>query len=177
MFNIIAERRKLMSTKHETKVFKYNLIKNAGGVLIGVFSVIESIVVGNKSLSDLVTSFTSKNIYGGDAYTGIQNAAADAANNAASSANKIVYAAECMRSGFAAILLVAGLVLICFCLFNILESRAAAAEKASAPETAETVGSSLPESYEVFKPSPETVSPAADTAPAVSENTEPTPEE
>ena len=48
--------------------------------------------------------------YGGDAYTGIQQAAAQAANNA-------MYAAEIMKFGFGCVLLIAGLTLILCAVF------------------------------------------------------------
>lgn len=57
--------------------FIMKLVINVMGVLSGILSIIFGIVVSNEDRGDYVLS----NSYGGDAYTGIQNAAADTANN------------------------------------------------------------------------------------------------
>ncbi|MBR2731759.1 MAG: hypothetical protein IKD72_07225 [Clostridia bacterium] len=82
--------------------------------LVGLASTVLSIVCFT-----LYTGSSQRDItYGGDAYTGIQNAAAQAANNA-------MYAAEIMKFGFGCVLLIAGLTLILYAVF-LKEASAAA---------------------------------------------------
>ena len=68
--------------------------------------------------------------YGGDAYTGIQQAAAQAANNA-------MYAAEIMKFGFACVLLIAGLTLMLCAVF--MHEKAPAAPSTAAPVPAQAL--------------------------------------
>lgn len=71
------------------------------GTFSGILSVIFSFVI--KRLDAGTYELAAK--YGGDAYTGIQNAAAKSANN-------IIYLNEAVKSGFSYILLIAGIALI-----------------------------------------------------------------
>ena len=87
------------------------IIKNVCGIAIGIIALVKSSSVNGESF---YSRYTEHNYYGGDAYTGIQNAAADAANNASDLSG-------CICAGFSAVLLIAGLILICFCLFKIFE--------------------------------------------------------
>ena len=73
------------------------LILLAAGVL--------AIILGIVSFGKDAGSYESNLSYGGDAYTGIQNASAQAANNT-------MYLAEITRFGFGSVLLVGGLVLV-----------------------------------------------------------------
>ena len=57
--------------------FLLRLIANAVGALSGILSIIFGIVINNFSIGSLADLET----YGGDAYTGMQNASAMAANN------------------------------------------------------------------------------------------------
>ena len=99
-----------MNTDSGFKTKLIMIIKNVCGIAIGIIALVKSSSVNGESFY----RHTEHNFYGGDAYTGIQNAAADAANNAAS-------LSKCICEGFSAILLIAGLVLLCFCLFKIFE--------------------------------------------------------
>ena len=99
-----------MNTDSGFKTKLIMIIKNVCGIAIGIIALVKSSSVNGDSFYH----FTEHNFYGGDAYTGIQNAAADAANNAAN-------LSKCICAGFSAILLIAGLVLLCFCLFKIFE--------------------------------------------------------
>lgn len=80
-----------------------------GGIAVGAISVFCSFTL----FFARIGSSVQKNTYGGDAYTGIQNAAASTGNN--------VYdlASICSR-GFGLILLIIGLALICFFLHQLL---------------------------------------------------------
>ena len=70
-------------------------------IVIGICSVILSFVCFGKETGD-----TERNIsYGGDAYTGIQNAAAQTANN-------VKYTNEILKFGFGSVLLTAGIVIV-----------------------------------------------------------------
>lgn len=71
------------------------------GVLTGILSMILGMVVWGMSTGSYESSVT----YGGDAYTGIQNASAQTANN-------ITCLADIMRMGFGSLLFVAGIVTI-----------------------------------------------------------------
>lgn len=71
------------------------------GIVVGVISVILSFIVKGQDYSHYEYSST----YGGDAYTGIQNAAASTANN-------VGYLTDAVTFGFFAVLLVFGLVCI-----------------------------------------------------------------
>lgn len=86
-----------------------NAYASIGGIAVGVISVFCSFAL----FFARVGSFVAKNTYGGDAYTGIQNAAAATGNNV----NDL--AAICSK-GFGFILLIIGLALICFFLHQLL---------------------------------------------------------
>lgn len=76
---------------------------NIVGIISGVLSIIFSFVVKGMPIGLYEFSET----YGGDAYTGIQNAAAQTAVN-------VYYLADIVRTGLFAFLLVFGIALICF---------------------------------------------------------------
>lgn len=69
--------------------------------LIGILSIILSLVCFSKEVGDTV----HRSYYGGDAYTGIQHAAADTGNN-------VYELTKIVRFGFGSILMVGGLILI-----------------------------------------------------------------
>lgn len=79
-------------------------ILNALGTLTGFISVIIGMAI---ALKDNPTSYSSYETYGGDAYTGIQNAAAHAANN-------ISHLFDLFQSGIAAVLVIVGLIAVCY---------------------------------------------------------------
>ena len=83
-----------------------------GGMVVGLISVIGSIVLFTSNIG----SYIYRNTYGGDAYTGIQNAAADTGNN-------LLNLASICTKGFGFILLVLGLALICYFLHEFLADR------------------------------------------------------
>lgn len=79
-------------------------MKNFRSILfsfVGVLSILLAIVCFNKNTG----SWASSSIYGGDAFTGIQNASAKSANN-------VQTLSEIVRFGFGSVLLVGGLVLL-----------------------------------------------------------------
>ncbi len=76
---------------------------SAFGIIIGIVSVIMSIITFNMYEGP----FESAKAYGGDAYTGIQQAAAQSANN-------IVHAAKILRFGLGSVLLILGLGMIVY---------------------------------------------------------------
>lgn len=77
------------------------------GVILGVLAIVLAIVVYNLD----VGYYENYETYGGDAYTGIQQAAAQTANN-------VVYVGQMIRTGFASILAIHGGVLLAgaFCI-------------------------------------------------------------
>lgn len=75
-------------------------------VLIGIVAIVLAIICSGAD----VGYYENSQVYGGDAYTGIQQAAAQTANN-------VKYLAEIVRFGFAAVLAVAGLICIAYGLF------------------------------------------------------------
>ena len=74
--------------------------------LTGIASVVLSIVCFCFSTGGYESSYT----YGGDAYTGIQNAAAQTANN-------VSYLGDIAKFGFGSILLIAGILMILYAIF------------------------------------------------------------
>lgn len=88
--------------------------------------------------------FKRESAYGGDAYTGIQNAAAITANN-------VKCVAEIVSTGFGSILLVFGLYLIAVSILNLVDPFLAQAritsneQKVSQPKTIETRDNALQE--------------------------------
>ncbi len=91
--------------------FKKSDFASMGGIVVGAISVIQSFIIGSHATGSHVTNST----YGGDAYTGIQNAAAAGARNAEITNDILV-------QGFSAILLVLGLALICYFVMKLLAS-------------------------------------------------------
>ncbi|MBO4893736.1 MAG: hypothetical protein J5562_02330 [Clostridia bacterium] len=83
---------------------------NIVGIISGFISVVFSFVVKGMSIGSYERNYT----YGGDAYTGIQNASAQTANN-------VQELADLVRTGIFAFLLVFGLALICFFLSRLVE--------------------------------------------------------
>ena len=78
------------------------------GIVLGVLAIVLAIIVFSKD----VGYYESSKSYGGDAYTGIQNAAAQAANN-------VKYVGEMLRFALGSQMLVMGLAMImgslCIC--------------------------------------------------------------
>lgn len=74
--------------------------------LLGMGTGLASVIVGIVLKGMSVGSYESSLSYGGDAYTGIQNAAAQTANNVRALANLV-------RAGSSAFFILLGLVLIC----------------------------------------------------------------
>ena len=99
--------------------------KNKGNAL-GIFSGIISIILGIVSFClDNGYGVYSKS-YGGDAYTGIQNAAAATANNVQS-------LCDVVKFGFGALLIVIGLAIIAFFLSKLLSAAGDKSDKTSDP--------------------------------------------
>ena len=91
--------------------FSFKMIPALLGVLSGLISLIMSFVVRGMHIGGYVSSST----YGGDAYTGIQNAAAETANYV-STLSRVV------RSVGADVLLVLGLAIIAYFAYKLLEN-------------------------------------------------------
>ena len=70
-------------------------------IVVGILAVILAIVCFSMDVGNTSLAYS----YGGDAYTGIQNAAAQTANN-------VLYLAKIARFGFSSVLLVLGLGMI-----------------------------------------------------------------
>ncbi len=75
--------------------------------IVGMFSGLLSIFLGFIALDKNTGYYEAALKYGGDAYTGMQNASAQAANNA-------MYAAEILSFGFGSLLIVLGIVIVCY---------------------------------------------------------------
>ena len=85
-------------------------ITSIAGAATGLLSVIFSFYILSMDAGSTENSFS----YGGDAYTGIQNAAAQTANN-------VHYLNDILQFGFFAVLFVAGLALLCHYVPVLLE--------------------------------------------------------
>ena len=83
------------------KISKGNTFFPIGGIISGILSVIFGIIM----LAKDVGSYEYSSAYGGDAYTGIQNAAAQTANN-------VMALSEIAKAGFAFFLIALGLIAI-----------------------------------------------------------------
>ncbi len=75
--------------------------------IAGIISGVISIIFGFMMLGMEVGAYESNSSYGGDAYTGIQNAAAQTANN-------LIDVAQIAQSGFSYLLIAIGLIAICY---------------------------------------------------------------
>ena len=99
-------------------------------IVVGILAITLAIVCFSKDVGNISLGYS----YGGDAYTGIQNAAAQTANN-------VFYLAEIVRFGFSSVLLVLG--------FGMVASGARAsvdnADKVIAHENHEKVKQELPD--------------------------------
>lgn len=105
-------------------------------VVMGVFSIIFASVMF-KSYS---YSYVWHKSYGGDAYTGIQNAAADAANN-------VVYLGKLCQRGFGYLFIITGVLLIIAGLSCVTNSIINIAEKKKENGSAAIVQNNLPNGY------------------------------
>ncbi len=82
--------------------------------IVGIISGVISIIFGLMMRGMDIGSYESYSSYGGDAYTGIQNAAAQTANN-------LMDVAEITRSGFSFLLIAIGLIAISYFAGNLKE--------------------------------------------------------
>lgn len=90
---------------------KIKIILNAIGSFSGLLSFIYGIVLGSKTYP---IQYTTRGTYGGDAYTGIQNAAADTSSN-------LIIIAKILRDGMAMLFAVIGLAILSFFLCRLIE--------------------------------------------------------
>lgn len=79
------------------------------GIITGAISVVLSFVIFDMN----VGAYEASHTYGGDAYTGIQNAAAQTANN-------IIKVSEILKFGFGCVLLIGGLSLVLFSIKSLI---------------------------------------------------------
>ena len=128
-------------------------LSNIVGIISGLISIVFSFVVKGMSIGSYEWSYT----YGGDAYTGIQNASAQAANN-------VQDLADLVRTGIFAFLLVFGLALICFFLSRLVE-KAPASENSISP-SASTSQNEINENIATASP---TVAPEASSVESTAE--------
>ena len=120
------------------------------GIILGVLTIVLAIVVFTKSVG-----YYEKNVsYGGDAYTGIQNAAAQTANN-------VQYVGEMIRFALGSQMLVMGLAMV----LGSLCIRTREQEQIEEPVRVPPVASSVPMPQGYSRPAPE---PVQQPAPAVS---------
>lgn len=80
-------------------------------LLVGILSIILSVVCFGKMVGGMEYNQT----YGGDAYTGIQHAAAQTARN-------VMWGNEILAFGFGSILLIAGLSIVIFSIYGFISS-------------------------------------------------------
>ena len=90
-----------------------SLIGNLGGIVSGIIAIVFAFNIKGMSIG----SYESNEYYGGDAYTGIQQASAQAANN-------VQDLARIVRTGFFALFLVIGIALICFFITRLIKELA-----------------------------------------------------
>ena len=104
------------------KIFNYTLIG------IGVLSIIFAILcfVLNGEFGSCY--YVGRQVYGGDAYTGIQNAAAATANNIDALNESVETLANCIKIGFGFVLLIVGLLVTLYGVQEVLKSKASKQE-------------------------------------------------
>lgn len=95
-------------SRHKTKKLRKNIVFGIAFIILGVISVIWGLTLG------YIGNYESASYYGGDAYTGIQNAAATTANNVDS-------LGEVVCSGLKGIMIVSGGTLITIGIYSILK--------------------------------------------------------
>ena len=91
---------------------KLSAVAAVGGILSGILSFIFGIVM----LSQGVGSYANNMQYGGDAYTGIQNAAAQTARN-------VKALATIAKDGFGFLLMAAGLIAVFYFALRLSDKR------------------------------------------------------
>lgn len=91
---------------------KLNAVAAVGGILSGILSFIFGIIM----LSQGVGSYANNMQYGGDAYTGIQNAAAQTARN-------VKALATIAKDGFGFLLMAAGLIAVFYFALRLSDKR------------------------------------------------------
>ncbi|MBQ7831284.1 MAG: hypothetical protein IJ393_04335 [Clostridia bacterium] len=96
----------LMNGQKIKKIFNYTLIG------IGVLSIIFAILCFVLNGEFGSTYSVGRQRYGGDAYTGIQNAAAATASNIDALNESVETLANCIKIGFGFVLLIGGLLII-----------------------------------------------------------------
>ena len=95
--------------------------------IVGIIGGIVSLAFSASVYKLDVGSTVRQQTYGGDAYTGIQNAGATAATN-------IVYMNTILRTGLSALLAVIGIHMICYYTMHLLDSSQAKAIVNAAPQ-------------------------------------------
>ena len=114
------------------------------GIILGVLTIVLSFVVFSKS----VGYYESNMSYGGDAYTGIQNAAAQAANN-------VQYVGEMIRFALGSQMLVMGLAMV----LGSVCIRTKEQEQGAAPVRIPPVAPSVPVPQSYGQPVPQNYAP------------------
>lgn len=99
-------------------------------IVVGILAIILAFVCFTKDVGNVTVGYS----YGGDAYTGIQNAAAQTANN-------VLYLAEIVRLGFGSVLLILGLGMVAIGARANVDN----ADKAITPEGPKKVQQELPD--------------------------------
>lgn len=123
--------------------FPKKAFASIGGILVGLISVICSFMFFSAWTGSTISLYS----YGGDAYTGIQNAAAYSGSN-------VYYLSEICAKGFGILLLVLGLAMIAYFLHTLLadlESRSTATKASS--DNMETNSEPVPEESTVTEES------------------------
>lgn len=106
-----------MNEQKIKKIFNYTLI--GIGVLSIIFAILCFVLNGEYDYG----SFVGWETYGGDAYTGIQNAAATTANQVLRLNENIETLANCIKIGFGFILLIVGVLLIFYGIQKLLSEQ------------------------------------------------------
>ena len=84
-----------------------------GLICIATLAIVFAVICWGANPCIWETKYVSKEMYGGDAYTGIQNAAADTANNIKYLDLNLQYAAEFFAESMGYVFCIVGLLLLC----------------------------------------------------------------
>ncbi|MBQ3221866.1 MAG: hypothetical protein IJB34_07920 [Clostridia bacterium] len=102
---------------------KTNKIFNYALVGVGVVSIVFAVLCFVLNTDFDYGYWVSAEVYGGDAYTGIQNAAAATANRVDGLSENVAMLAKSIRMGLGFILLLAGLLIVLYGIRKMMEEK------------------------------------------------------
>ena len=133
-------------------------------IVIALLSIVFGVLSFIKSADNNRSYYTRKETYGGDAYTGIQNAGANGANNTSYVEDAVHDMHDAVMFGFGAVLIIAGLFIGVLGVSKLLKKSDAPAAKTLEPfqPVRENVGTAIPPRREESESSDDSGEPFGD---------------